>query len=123
MTSIPSQRDLRDRVLCRLEDIPRNGSKGVGARPGTEYADVVMVRTNDEVFAYRNRCPHTGAPMEWQPDVFLDCTSRHIQCGLHGALFRIHDGYCIFGPCAGRSLEPVAVCIKGELVIVMDDGP
>ena len=123
MTCISSQRGHRYRVMCRLKDIPCNGSKGVGARAGTEYAELILVRTNDEVFAYRNRCPHTGAPMEWQPNVFLDCTSRQIQCGLHGALFRIHDGYCIFGPCAGRSLEPVAVCITGESVIVMDDGP
>lgn len=123
MVCIPLQTGQGHRVLCRLEDIPQNGSKGIAARPGTGYAELLLVRVRDRVYAYRNRCPHTGAPMEWQPDVFLDRSASHIQCGLHGALFRIHDGHCIFGPCAGRTLEAVRVEIQSGWVMLTDDCP
>lgn len=95
--------------LCRLDDLPENQSKGFAIRPDSRYADILVVRTRAGVFAYRNRCPHTGAPMEWEPDQFLDHSGSSIQCGIHGALFRIEDGYCVSGPCARQSLQPVAV--------------
>jgi len=76
------------------------------------------VRHGDRVYAYRNRCPHTGAPLDWQPDQFLDLEQMFIQCAFHGALFRIADGYCVRGPCAGQSLEAVSVRIDDGLVVL-----
>lgn len=110
----------REQVLCRLDDIPEGGSKGFAADSDAFYADVFVVRTDNGVYAYRNRCPHTGAPMEWQPDRFLDYTGALILCGIHGALFRIEDGYCVAGPCARRSLERVAVAVREGWVVALD---
>ena len=78
-------------------------------RPDARYADLIVVRTACGLYGYRNRCPHTGAPMEWEPDQFLDYTGTLIQCGIHGALFRIEDGYCVSGPCARQSLQRIPV--------------
>jgi nitrite reductase/ring-hydroxylating ferredoxin subunit len=64
-----------------------------------------VVRKDGVLAAYRNRCPHTGAPLEWLPDQFLDLENSFIECALHGALFRPEDGYCLRGPCVGASLE------------------
>lgn len=74
----------------------------------------VIFQDND-VFAYRNQCPHTGAPLNWLPGQFLDQSGHYIQCSGHDALFRIDDGYCLAGPCNGQSLSPVPV-------VVVDDG-
>jgi nitrite reductase/ring-hydroxylating ferredoxin subunit len=82
---------------------------------------IFLVRKGDRVFGYRNRCPHTGAPLEWQPDQFLDFDGSFIQCALHGALFRIHDGYCLRGPCAGHGLEPVEVRVEEGRVVLTED--
>lgn len=109
------------RVLCRLEDIPEGGSKGITIRPDAAYADLILVRTREGVvYAYRNHCPHTGAPMEWQPDQFLDYRGEFIQCGIHGALFRIRDGYCLSGPCARRSLAKINVEVRESLVVTLE---
>lgn len=107
--------------LCRLEDIPEGGSKGVALDPAAVYADVVLVRRGARVYAYRNSCPHTGAPMEWQPDQFLDYRNQYIQCGIHAALFRVEDGFCVQGPCARQSLTPLAVELRGGRVLALED--
>jgi len=55
--------------------------------------------------AYKNSCPHTGAPLNWTPDQFLTRTGLYIQCSIHGAMFKIQDGECFAGPCSGKFLE------------------
>ncbi len=109
------------RTLCALDSIPDGGSRGYAVDPEADYADLVLVRRGERVHAFRNRCPHTGAPMEWVPHRFLDATGDYIQCGLHAALFRIEDGYCIAGPCARRSLEPVAVTVRDGMVVALEE--
>ncbi|MBL8259455.1 MAG: Rieske (2Fe-2S) protein [Candidatus Competibacteraceae bacterium] len=111
---------MADYPLCRLDELPEGQSKGVTVRPDARYADLLVVRTAEGVFAYRNRCPHTGAPMEWEPDQFLDYTGTAIQCGIHGALFRIDDGYCVSGPCARQSLQRIAVIERDGWLIALE---
>lgn len=57
--------------------------------------------------AYTNSCPHTGAPLNWTPDQFLTKSGRYIQCSVHGAMFKVDDGECFSGPCAGKFLTPL----------------
>jgi nitrite reductase/ring-hydroxylating ferredoxin subunit len=64
-----------------------------------------VVRRDGQVYAYQNRCPHRGIPLEWQADQFLDHSHSLIQCATHGALFLIESGECVAGPCAGQSLQ------------------
>ncbi len=59
------------------------------------------------MFVYRNRCPHRGVPLEWQPDRFLDPSASLIQCARHGALFLIESGECVAGPCEGETLRAI----------------
>ena len=98
--------------LCHVSEIPDPGSKGVSVQTGIGALELFIVRQGPAVFGYRNRCPHTSAPLDWQPDRFLDATECYIQCATHGALFRIDDGECLQGPCAGQYLTstPVTVC-------------
>lgn len=110
-----------ERPLCRLEAIPIGSSKGFAADPQACYAELLVVRTQAGVYAYRNHCPHTGAAMEWQPDQFLDYTGTLIQCGIHGALFRIEDGYCLAGPCKGRYLQKVAVAVRDGVIRMVEN--
>jgi len=82
-------------IGCRLE--------------GMDGVPFFLVRKDSQLHAYRNRCPHTGAPLEWMPDQFLDLDKSFIECAMHGALFRTDNGYCLRGPCAGQSLEALGV--------------
>ncbi len=96
--------------LCAFDDIPDPGSRGFELMLGAETPlRLFVVRKEGILAAYRNRCPHTGAPLEWLPDQFLDLDNSFIQCAIHGALFRPEDGYCLRGPCVGQSLEPLVL--------------
>jgi nitrite reductase/ring-hydroxylating ferredoxin subunit len=34
---------------------------------------------------------------------------EYLLCHQHGALYRLTDGRCVLGPCAGEALVPVAI--------------
>jgi nitrite reductase/ring-hydroxylating ferredoxin subunit len=105
--------------LCKLDDIPEGGSKGFLLDYRQPPAEIFVVRRDGEVRAYVNSCPHTGAPLDWMPDQFLNLDKTLIQCATHHALFRIEDGYCVAGPCAGASLSPVPVKLRHGRVLVV----
>ena len=100
-------------ALCRLDELADPGSRGLllPLSAGVDLACFV-VRRGERVFAYRNACPHTGAPLEWRPHQFLDADGALVQCALHGALFTPEDGRCVHGPCAGEGLEAVPVTVR-----------
>lgn len=104
--------------LCSLNDIDIQGSRGFSIDTLQGRDELFVVRSGNAVFVYRNSCPHTGGPLDWVPDQFLSIDSDWIQCATHDALFRIEDGVCVKGPCAGQSLKPVAVEIIGDSVMV-----
>ena len=107
------------RELCALSEITDPGTRGFEVEDAAQRTlRLFVVRKGDVLAAYHNRCPHTGAPLEWVPDQFLDVDQTLIQCAIHGALFRPEDGYCVRGPCAGGSLQslPLEVC-EGRIII------
>lgn len=103
-------------LLCRLDDIPEGGARGV--LPNVRGRDgVVLLRRGRQVYAYVNNCPHYDrAPLGWRKDEFLNGDGSRILCAAHGALFRIEDGVCEIGPCLGQALTPVAVRVEGGAV-------
>ncbi|RME32579.1 MAG: Rieske (2Fe-2S) protein [Gammaproteobacteria bacterium] len=120
--STTTPRDGRQRPLCRLADLPE-GSRGLLPDETGRYR-LLVVRRGDGLYAYLNACPHTGAPLEWRAHDFLDHEGRHIQCGLHGALFRIEDGLCLAGPCRGQSLDKVELVPGPDgMVRLKEQGP
>ncbi len=107
---------LSDTVLCALADIADPGSRGFEPEDGAPF---FIVRKGNAVFGYVNSCPHYGSTLEWKDDTFLTYDKDRILCSLHGALFRIEDGFCVWGPCAGASLKPLAVRIEGGDVVLL----
>lgn len=109
---------MSERRLCDLDDLSDPGSRGFSIPRGVDEQplDIFVVRKGDQVFGYRNSCPHTGAPLEWLPHQFLDRDNHFIECALHGALFEISDGRCLRGPCVGDSLQRLAVSVHDGAV-------
>lgn len=103
--------------LCALEDIADPGSKGFLFREGEALFLGFLVRHGDAVVGYVDRCPHAGMPLAMVADRYLTREGDLILCGSHGALFRIGDGACVGGPCAGQKLRAWAVTVQdGEVV-------
>jgi nitrite reductase/ring-hydroxylating ferredoxin subunit len=104
-------------ALCELDslDVDR-GTRGIEIEHQGHHLSIVLVRVDDQVYAYLNRCPHTGVELNWLPDQFLDLDRSFLQCATHDARFRIEDGLCVAGPCVGDSLEPLKVEIRNSTV-------
>ena len=66
-----------------------------------------LVKKDSQVYGYKNKCPHAGVNLEWQPDDFLNLEKALIQCSVHGAQFMIESGRCISGPCNGDYLDSI----------------
>jgi nitrite reductase/ring-hydroxylating ferredoxin subunit len=81
---------------------------------------VFVVRWEGVLSAYENACPHMGTPLNFLPDRFFDRAGQHLLCATHGALFRVADGFCIAGPCAGKSLKPMAISIERDDIVLAD---
>jgi len=102
--------------LCALQELPDGASRGFAVETGAGVQDIFVVHKNTRVVAYHNSCPHTGGPLDWVPDQFLSLDGSQIQCATRDARFRIADGVCIAGPCAGKRLSAVrTVVVKGAV--------
>ncbi len=110
------------REICRFDDLANPGSRAFTAGSGDWPLRGFVVRRGTEVFAYVNRCPHAGHPLNWQPDQFLTSTHTLILCCSHGAQFMIDSGLCVVGPCVGSRLTRIAVHIENG-AIVLDEDP
>lgn len=104
--------------LCRLDELPDPGTRGFSVRTGNGVQDIFVVRQGTAVHAYKNSCPHTGSPLDWQPDEFLNLDRTLIQCATHAALFRIEDGECVAGPCAGQALTTHPVRVDAGWILI-----
>ena len=105
--------------LCLLEEIADGHSAGLTVHDTYGQMSVIAVRKGDTVHAYINSCPHIGAPLEMQPHQFLNVEKTHIQCSTHGALFNIHDGICVSGPCVDETLKPVKTTVREGVVYIV----
>ena len=104
--------------LFEFDALPDGGSKGLTLPAEAGGSECFVVRKGERIFAYINRCPHTGAPLDWSPDQFLDADGSYIICAMHGALFEIETGRCIYGPCVNHSLEPLSVSLAGGMIML-----
>jgi len=104
-------------ILCKFSDLNDLTCKSFNIKIKRKDTDIFVIRKNDQVYAYQNICPHAQAPLEWNPDQFLDEKKESIICALHGAKFTIEEGDCIGGPCEGIGLTAASVeVVDGNIV-------
>jgi nitrite reductase/ring-hydroxylating ferredoxin subunit len=109
------------RFICRFNELTDPGSRAFVIGSGDWPLKGFVVRKGDEVFAYVNRCPHAGHPLNWQPHQFLTPDRTQLLCTSHGARFEIVTGYCVAGPCTGRELQALRVQVVNGQVLLMDN--
>lgn len=77
-----------------------------------------LIGTPEGPRAFRNRCKHWPAPLDMDDAEFWNEDVGAIQCKIHGAIFRAHDGLCLSGPCPGAVLDSWPVEVEGTDVVV-----
>lgn len=124
MTENPDAPAMRgDRqVLCHIDEVGEAGKgfrlKGVYPSKPDAVFPIFIVPDGDDLHCYMNICPHQGTPLELKPDTFLDVDRKLIQCSTHWAMFRKEDGYCVKGPCVGRSLKKLPVRVDEDGMVL-----
>ncbi len=108
--------------MLKLSELPDPGSARLAIGGDAFGHGVCVVRKGDKAYAYLNRCPHTGGPMDWAEGQFLSMDGDVILCSMHGARFRIEDGLCLAGPCVGQSLSSVSLAINDDCIQLSVEG-
>jgi nitrite reductase/ring-hydroxylating ferredoxin subunit len=110
-----------ERIVCRVSDLEAHGARAFTIGGGDWPLRGFVVRAGAQLRAYVNRCPHAGHPLNLLPDRFFTPDGALILCCSHGALFEKATGYCVAGPCAGRSLTAVPLEVRCGLVMIAGD--
>lgn len=92
-----------------VEEIDHGTSKKFTLRRGQRELEGLLVNFQGNLFAYVNRCPHTGITLDWVNNQFFSSDRRYLMCATHGAVFEPPTGECIWGPCVGLSLQSVPI--------------
>ena len=104
--------------ICDYDELPDPGSKGINI--DSLDLNIFVVKENQQIFVYENSCPHTSGPLDWMPDEFLDEDKKYIMCANHGAIFKINNGLCVYGPCKDQSLRNVPFILEnGEIFLLV----
>lgn len=103
--------------ICQTEDVEERTAKGYSTPAG----DIIVTQRDGSFYAYKNVCPHLQVNLEYMEDEFLDMDKEHIICSTHGALFKVEDGECIWGPCQGESLSKIAIEVHSDGGIYLKD--
>jgi nitrite reductase/ring-hydroxylating ferredoxin subunit len=104
-------------TLCRLEDVADPGAKSLYFEVWPAAFSGFVVRRGQDVWGYVDSCPHAALPLAAFEDRYLTREKDRILCARHGALFRIEDGYCTSGPCAGQRLQRWPVRVEDGRVL------
>ena len=76
------------KLVCKLDDIPRLGSRVV---QWAGHGDIAVFRTaDDEVFALHDKCPHKGGPLS-QGIVH----GKRVTCPLHAWNIELESGQAV----------------------------
>jgi len=110
-----------ERVVCRETELEAHGVRAFTIGAGDWPLRGFVVRAGAQLRGYVNRCPHAGHPLNLLPDRFLTPDGALLLCSSHGALFEKLTGFCVAGPCAGRSLTPVALQVRSGFVMLADE--
>jgi len=92
-------------------------AKGRFVRVGPGPETFLVGRTPAGWRAYTNVCRHHALPLDLLARTPMSDDGRYLLCHQHGARYRLDDGKCVSGPCAGESLAAVDVTEEEEGVL------
>jgi nitrite reductase/ring-hydroxylating ferredoxin subunit len=86
-----------------------------------EHVTGFVIRYKGLVHAYVNRCAHLAVELDWNEGDFFNMDKNYVICATHGAHYQPDTGYCVMGPCKGRSLQPIQVTERDNKILINVD--
>jgi nitrite reductase/ring-hydroxylating ferredoxin subunit len=77
-----------------------------------------VVRFKGIPYAYVNQCAHISVELDWEHGDFFTAQQDYLICSTHGAHYRPDNGFCVMGPCKGKSLKPLNVTEQNGQIII-----
>lgn len=87
-----------------------------------ETMPAFVVRFDHQYFAYLNRCGHIAVQLDYMPGEFFSDDGQSLICATHGAEYAPDTGACLGGPCYGVGLEPLAIAVTDDAIILQTEG-
>jgi nitrite reductase/ring-hydroxylating ferredoxin subunit len=116
MIAVKEEKAAKRKLVSEVGELTHGASKKFTIRSGERELEAFIVNYQGALFAYRNRCPHVGITLDWVDNQFFSVDRRYLMCANHGAVFEAKTGECIWGPCAGLSLQSVSLELEGEKI-------
>ncbi len=76
------------------------------------------IRYQQKIYAYINQCAHVPVELDWNEGDFFNMSKDLLICATHGAQYTPNTGYCVIGPCKGKSLKPIEVAEREQQVFI-----
>ena len=103
---------------CAIADLAPGTTRKLRVGRGDKSVDGFVVHFDGTIYAWVNRCPHVGTPLDLWPNEFLSDDGRVVVCATHGAVFEPSTGLCLGGPCVGDRLTPLTLERDGDRIVV-----
>ena len=98
------------RLICASAALENSGK---AVRFEVEYfgakTPAFVVRFEQGVHAYLNRCGHMPMELDWREGEVFDAAGCELICSTHGATYSAAGGKCLGGPCGGTPLVSLQV--------------
>jgi nitrite reductase/ring-hydroxylating ferredoxin subunit len=107
-TIVFDSRDLVEKSLGLRFELPQLG----------EFATGFVVRYHGIAHAYVNQCAHVAVELDWNQGEFFTLNKEYIICATHGAHYRPDNGFCVMGPCKGKSLQALPVTEQNQQISI-----
>ena len=104
---------VRDWHIGPLSELAPDAAREFQVGEGDWPTRGFVVHSDGRVYAYRNRCPHAGHPLNLSPTGFFAPAGDTLICASHGAEFLPASGLCVAGPCVGAALEVLPCRVDG----------
>ncbi|MDI1298218.1 Rieske 2Fe-2S domain-containing protein [Methylotenera sp.] len=83
-----------------------------------EFVTGFVVRFHGKPYAYVNQCAHVPIELDWNEGDFFTSQKDYLICSTHGAHYRPDNGFCVMGPCKGKSLKVIQVTEQNQEILI-----
>lgn len=100
--------------VCALGDVPFVGTLGVDI----QGFPLLVVRTEQGLYAYFNACPHQYLPLDWRAKDILSADASQLLCSNHSAGFDVSTGEGVSGHAQGCALHSIPIRVEGDTLLI-----